>query len=188
MIGGVRGGDRTNLHSENPHVAAAPTEEQILDAVQLTVEEWSDNALTEEEIERFRTDGYLVIETPKLGTAVVSDADAAALQDLMARGAQTTRTRFMFASSSPELSREPAALGLLSNPAVMTRASGLLASTNICCHHARLIAGSTDGSIVRDLNIEQAEGTFEQEVCGWLDRGKNTSNSPVVAVISASLL
>ena len=175
---GQKGG-ADELHGDNPHVQRAPTEEEILDRVELTPEQWLRNSITPEELASFREHGYLIVQTDD-GTDVVSAEDAATLQSLMRE--QDSRTAFMFAAAN-NVSEEPAAVNLLSNAKVMTRASGLLCSTNICVHHARLIASSDhEDPSIRDLNREQAEGRLEQELCGWLDRDLEQRPTPLISV------
>lgn len=162
--------------NENPHVAAAPTEQEILGAVKLAPVDWLSNGLTDHEVERFKRDGYLVLSAPGLAT-VMSDADVTALQGLEQE--HERRTRFMFSSSDPQLSKVVARMDLLSNPVVLPRVVQLLASTNICCHHARVIAA---GSGDEASNSSGSSPGLSQDVCGWLDRDLEIRPSPLISV------
>ena len=164
---------------ENPHVAAAPTEEEILQAVELDPANWLKNALTAHEIERFRNDGYLVLgDAAGLEASVMSESDAAALQELAQP--QGRRTQFLFSSSNPEMSQVAARMDLLSNPRVLPKVVKLLASTNICCHHARLIAAA--GANAERSVSSHSTYTLCQDVCGWLDRDLELRPTPLISV------
>lgn len=163
---------------ENPHVAAAPTEEDILQAVELDPADWLSNALSDHEIEQFKTDGYLVLDTAGLATSVMSEADAAALQGILRR--QRRRTQFLFSSSDPETSEIAARMDLLSSPTILPRVVQLLASTNICCHHARVIAAADADE--EGLNPSISSPALSQDVCGWLDRDLELRPAPLISL------
>lgn len=121
-----------------------------------------------------------MIDTPESGTNVVSETDAVALQALMRR--QDGRTSFMLCAANDN-SEEPKLLALMSSPQVLTRVSGILESTNICCVSGRLIRStSADDRAIRDLNQEQAQGTLAPEVCGHLDRDLEMRPAPLISV------
>ena len=106
----------------------------------------------------------------------MSDADMTALQELVQR--QGKRTQFMFSSSNPDLSKVAARMDLLSNAVVLPRVVQLLASTNICCHHARVVAAGSE----KPSNSSGSSPTLSQDVCGWLDRDLEMRPSPLISI------
>ena len=197
LVGGRSLIDRDALAiADNPHVARAPTEQDIIAAVEMTPEQWSMNSITPEEQAMFERDGFLVIDTEQSGapTAVVSEEDTAALQGLMQQRKYNERTSFLLCARN-ENWREQAAVALLSNVMVLPRVSGLLASTNICCHHARLISatdsdpvttgrddhgGGDGGGQERDKNSYVS--LLSQAIDGHLDRDLEMRPAPLISV------
>lgn len=163
---------------DNPHVAAAPTEKDILDAVKLAPADWLKNSLTQQEIDQFHMNGYLVLDAAGGATPAMSESDATVLQQLV--GNHRRRTQFLFSSNNVEISQAATRMDLLSNPVVLARVVQLLASTNICCHHARLIAPAGLGAEVS--NLSDASATLSQDVCGWLDRDLELRPAPLITI------
>jgi hypothetical protein len=187
LVGGRSLIDRDVLATpDNPHVARTQTEAEIIAAVEMTPEQWLRNSITPEVQAKFEADGYVVIDTEETGTSVVSEADAAALRELMRE--QEGRTSFLLCAANENWRSAPA-LSLLSNPKVLTRVSGLLESTNICCHNARLIRGTDpepadggEGVAALQLQLHDHAPPLVQAIDGHLDRDLEMRPAPLISV------